>query len=291
MEGEPCFEVLKQLLIISLKPKSKRSKDLVDVMSAIFIIASEYNQKSEDDGVKEKMISSFFFRFILAREIFKYIANDFLLGLYSSFELDYLFFLLKNSMDSILANLQQGNLTRNQNPDIIREDFNSNFIADEIAMVSILKILYSFGFLFTSIIKEGGQMKFKDSRIKEKARIKNRFSNLDFLKYVAKIDYDSFDSVRKNIKNEYGKERDKKLLACENLLIRADQMIKNFKQIDSSLRTCYYSDEILNLLMKSIICNKLSLSKFKKINESSKGILTYEFKYGDLFPVIQFEEK
>ncbi len=161
-------------------------------------------------------------------------------------------------------------------------------IMDEISLVHGLKLAYSALNLVIMALKEGNNIKFVDSRKKERVRCNSRFNHIEFLQFVIKLDSENFENFKKSTLNEVGKGKGAKLDAADALFKKAEQYIKDLKKVDRELRNeDYNTDDYINSLLKAIISNKLVIMKLKKLNESEKITVDYELKFEGIIPILK----
>lgn len=265
------------------------------------MVASELSSSIKNNTETDKILSSFFFRWMLSKEIYSHFIDEMKLQLYAYYELDYVFFTIRSIMEISLTSIEQmsfkfgGSIFKEK--EYLNSELRAKFtkterlIFDELALIQASKLVYSALTLIMLAMKESNNIKFFDSRKKERARCNNRYKNLEFLSYVIKLDSEAYDSFKKSVNSEVGKGKQKKIEAAEIILKKAENVLKDQKNIEMKLRNeCYYDNEFINSMMKAIISNKLFITKFKKLEEGDKKTLKYEFKYEGLIPTIGFIE-
>lgn len=258
------------------------------------VLLSETSSSIKSSAQTDKILTTLFLRWLITKEVSLHIIQELKLNIYSYYELDYIFFIIKSLIDQNLNMLEQlatkfaqeilsdNLLTSDKRKELTQTE---KMLLDEITIMKSLKFTYSSMNLIVLAYKDGDNMKFVDSRKKERVRITNRFKHLEFLSFLVKTDSDSYEEFKKTVKGEVGRNKKSKLDTAELLLKKAETLIKDLKNVEDEKRNVVCNDnDYLGSVMKAIISNRLFISKLRK--EEEKKTLCYEFKYNCSVPVL-----
>lgn len=248
----------------------RRQRESRELLMALFYLYSECTKFQQEGSKKENeyLISIFISKILFYREFLEYILNEFKLGYYSYYELDYILFLLVTIIDSLVSSIKElSKLIKIKSKNLTDEQI--ELIEYECIMCENLNLNYTYILFMIRHFKEEDNFKFKDSRKKEKIRINNRFKNLEFLKYI--IRDEEFEFFIKNISKSMQNKKDFKYINSSEIeLKKSEDFIKTYKET--------YPKEV-EYTLKTIISNKLFLNKIKKLTSSDKVTITYDFKF------------
>ena len=119
-------------------------------------------------------LTSLFFRWLLLKELCHHIIDEFLIGNYSYFEFDFIFFFLRTLMDLRISTIEKlamkfaGNILKQS--DYIKNKEKQNFsdteklIFDELNISLAAKLVYTGLSIMMFALKESDNLKFIDSR-------------------------------------------------------------------------------------------------------------------------------
>lgn len=268
----------------------------------MLVLLNDTANTIKGNGETNKILFVVFLRWVLTKEIYNYFIEELSLGIYSYYELDFIFYCIRNLMEVNHGLAEQlcykfaGEMVKEH--EYLNSEKRKNLsmtqrlILDEISLLQGLKMAYSGLNLMILSLKEGNNLKFVDSRKKERVRCNSRFNHIDFLQFVIKLDSENFENYKKGTNNEVGKGKNSKLEAADMVFKKAEQYIKDVKKIDNSMRNEeHHNDDFLNSLLKAIIANKLVIMKLKKMTENDKITIEYELKYEGMIPVLKISDK
>lgn len=237
---------------------------------ALFYMYSECTKFHQEENQKgnEYITSILITKTLFYKELLEYILNEFKLGYYSYYELDHIMFLLITIIDSMVSSMKETlRLIKVKTSNLNNEQ--TILLENECFFFENLSLNYTSLLFLIRHFKDEDMLKFRDSRKKEKIRNQSRFKNLEFFKYI--IREEEFEYFMKNISRSMQNKKDlKNINSCENELKKSEEFIKTKKES--------HPKEVEGIL-KSIISNKLFINKVKKLSNTEKVALNYEFKF------------
>jgi hypothetical protein len=299
------FNVQKEILIKNLRNRPRQVRDSSSLFEGLIYLVFESNQIEKQEKLEKQnkkshnkflpVLTNYNLRLLLL-EMINHIFISFEIELFSSFELDYVFFLAGTVLEQVCTS--NNIITRSFAEKILKEDDMAKSTLkkkltpiqkttmDEIYIMNALRCAIKGLAIMCRYLKVSGLIKSPESKEGEKLRISNRFPSFKNCKYFLDMSYENF--VRETTFDVLN-EKDMILASADSYLKQSLKYLNELKSADLKLRDGFhYSNTYIENLSKSIISNNLFLSKIRKTD--NKGLplkVVYIKKYETFLPVLE----